>query len=229
MQPIVPQVYRIPLGIVNAFLIVSDGLTLIDSGVPGSEAKILHGVRALGYKPQDIHHILVTHCHWDHSGSLQALKKASGATAYMHPLEASMVRRGQAMRPAQPAPGWLNRLIVRLLQTRRSATTIPATEIEHQVSNEAELPIAAGIQPVLTPGHTAGHLAYFWPFHGGVLFVGDAASNLFGLGYSLIYEDLQQGQRSLASLAKLEFEVACFGHGPPIRRAAGRRFRQKWG
>lgn len=229
LHQIVPGVYRLPLGIVNVYLINHDGYTLIDTGVPGSEDRILAAVRLLGGKPEDIRHILITHCHWDHSGSLQALKKVSGATAYMHPLDATLVRLGQAMRPAQPGPGWLNHLAVRLFQAMRPATSIPAAEIEHEVSGEAELPLAGGIRPIYTPGHTAGHLAYLWPDQGGVLFVGDAASNLFGLGYSLIYEDLQLGQRSLASLASLDFKVACFGHGRPIRQDAARHFRQMWG
>ncbi len=34
---------------------------------------------------------------------------------------------------------------------------------------------------------------------------------------------------SLRHLCRYDFEVACFGHGPPIRRAAANRFRQRWG
>jgi len=229
LQTIVPGVYLVPLGIVNAYLIDQDGLTLIDTGVPASESRILEAVHSLGHQITDIQHILITHCHWDHSGSLQALKKASGAPAYMHPQDAAMVRLGQAMRPAQPSPGWLNRLAVRLFLTTRPATTIAAADIENEVNRETELPVAAGIRAIPTPGHTLGHLAFLWPHHGGVLFVGDAASNLFGLGYSLIYEDLSQGEHSLAYLASLNFNVVCFGHGRPVRHKAASRFQRRWG
>ncbi len=66
-------------------------------------------------------------------------------------------------------------------------------------------------------------MALLWPSHR-VLFVGDAAANMMGLGLSLGYEDLELGKRSLARLATLDFEVACFGHGAPIKRGASARF-----
>jgi len=75
----------------------------------------------------------------------------------------------------------------------------------------------------------AAQVAFLWPEQGGVLFAADAAANMLGLGYAPIYEDLEEGRASLAKLASLEFEVACFGHDRAIVAAAARRFRQKWG
>jgi hypothetical protein len=40
-------------------------------------------------------------------------------------------------------------------------------------------------------------------------------------------EDDGTTRASFAKLAGLDFEVACFGHGPPIRRRAAARFRRK--
>mgnify|MGYP000049352272 CR=1 FL=1 len=61
---VVPGVYQISLGFVNAFLLESDdGLILIDTGIPGSADKILGAISALGKQPADIHQILVTHLH----------------------------------------------------------------------------------------------------------------------------------------------------------------------
>jgi glyoxylase-like metal-dependent hydrolase (beta-lactamase superfamily II) len=39
----------------------------------------------------------------------------------------------------------------------------------------------------------------------------------------------ETGKRSLAKLAALDFDVACFGHGNPIVEGAADRFRKKWG
>jgi hypothetical protein len=52
---------------------------------------------------------------------------------------------------------------------------------------------------------------------------------MFGLGYSVIYEDVDEGMRTLAKFSELNFETACFGHGKPIKEAASARFRDKWG
>ena len=72
-------------------------------------------------------------------------------------------------------------------------------------------------------------LAFLWPRHGGLLFAADACATIFGLSLAPIYEDLDQGMQSLARLAALKFERACFGHGQPILAGADKRFHAKWG
>lgn len=226
VKRVVPGVYQIPLGFVNAFLIDAGDLTLIDTGVANSADRILDAVREIGRQPDDVGHILVTHCHADHSGSLAALQAATGAPAYMHAADAALVRQGQAGRPMEPAPGVIPWLVTTLLMRPRSMATEPA-EIEHAVADGEQLDVAGGLHAIHAPGHCAGQLAFLWPNHGGVLFVADAASNMFGrLGWSIVYEDLELGKQSLAKLAKHEFEVACFGHGRTITENAAERLRQ---
>ena len=99
------DVYEVPLDHVNAWLIDRDGLTLVDTGVPGSADKIVAAIRQLGKQPSDVRHILVTHAHPDHIGSLAVLKQATGARVYAHPLDAPIIRSGSGFRPLKPAPG----------------------------------------------------------------------------------------------------------------------------
>ncbi|MDQ2693379.1 MAG: MBL fold metallo-hydrolase, partial [Chloroflexota bacterium] len=100
VQQVVPGLYLINLGFVNAYLLQGhQGLTLVDTGVPGSADKILEAVSDLGKQPGDVKQILITHLHGDHVGSLAALKQATGAPAYMHPADATLVRQGQISRP----------------------------------------------------------------------------------------------------------------------------------
>ena len=49
-----------------------------------------------------------------------------------------------------------------------------------------------------------------------------------GLDYSIAYEDIEEGKRSLCKLAELEFNTAVFGHGKPIRENAAAQFRARW-
>jgi glyoxylase-like metal-dependent hydrolase (beta-lactamase superfamily II) len=85
---------------VNLFWIIDgNSVTLIDTGFKGSAEAILQGIAACGRRPEEVRDILVTHCHRDHAGSLAPLKSSAGATTYMHPLDAAMVRQGQTMRP----------------------------------------------------------------------------------------------------------------------------------
>jgi len=43
VQEVVPGLYRVPLGVVNAYLLVDGSVTVIDTGTPGSEDKIVYG------------------------------------------------------------------------------------------------------------------------------------------------------------------------------------------
>jgi glyoxylase-like metal-dependent hydrolase (beta-lactamase superfamily II) len=225
-RQITPGLWEVPIGFVNAFLLdTGDGLALIDTGLAGSAPKILDAVRSIGRQPAEIRHILVTHCHSDHAGGLAELKRLTGAPATMHPTDAAMVRQGKAIRPLRPAPGPINALVCRFLLPTAPTEVEPA-EIEHEVADGEALP--GGLRTIHVPGHCAGQLAFLWPEHGGVLIAADAAANVFGLALSPLYEDVAEGRRSLARLAALDFDIACFGHGKPIRSGASRRFGQKW-
>jgi glyoxylase-like metal-dependent hydrolase (beta-lactamase superfamily II) len=136
------------------------------------------------------------------------------------------VREGVFARPLERGPGLLRSGIVRLSSLRPAPRGEPIA-VEHEVNDGETLPYA-GLRAVHTPGHTAGHLALLLPRDGGVLFVGDAATNFARLSWGPIYEDVNEGRASLARLAALDFEVAAFAHGRAIRAHAGERFRARW-
>ena len=224
---IVQGLYVIPVGPVNTFLLQSsDGCTLIDSGLPGSTDKILQAIGELGKQPKDIRHIVLTHAHTDHIGSFAVLKMATAADAYMHPIDAAIATSGRGFRPMKAAPGLLTGIMFRLFV--RPVPSVDAASIEHLVGDGQQLPIAGGLTAIHVPGHCAGQLAFLWPQHGGVLFAADTCSNMMGLGWSLGYEDFDEGKRSLKKLAALDFHVACFGHGKAILQNAADKFKEKW-
>jgi glyoxylase-like metal-dependent hydrolase (beta-lactamase superfamily II) len=223
---VVPGLWEVKIIFVHAFLLdTADGLVLIDTGIPGSATKIADAIRSIGKQPSDVRHILVTHCHADHSGSLAELKRLTGATAYMHPVDAAMVREGKVGRPFYPSPGLLTAVLVRVMRFLAPTKVEPAA-IEHEIQDGDILP--GGLRAIHVPGHCAGQLAFLWPEHGGVLIAADVAGNVFGLKLSPVYEDLELGRQSLSKLSALDFEVACFGHGKVIQSGASRRFAEKW-
>jgi glyoxylase-like metal-dependent hydrolase (beta-lactamase superfamily II) len=217
----------ISAGPINMFLLESDdGCALIDTGLPGSADAISRAVAGLGKAPNAVRHILLTHAHPDHIGSLAAVKRATGASAYIHPADAPIATSGKGFRPLKAAPGMRNHVLFRLF-VRLDRMVEPAA-IDHQIEGGEQLPIAGGITAVHVPGHCAGQLVFLWGQHGGVLFAADACSNMMGLGWSLGYEDFEQGRKDLSTLSNLDFQVACFGHGKPILQNASRKFREKW-
>jgi len=223
---IVEGLWQINLGAVNAFLVDQGELTLIDTGLPKSEDKIVAAIESIGKKVTDLKHIIVTHCHPDHAGSVAALKRMSGARVYMHPTDAAMVRRGEAVRPMTPSPGLLRGLMYRLFIPKKPVPLEPCA-IDQEINDGTELPIAGGLKAIHIPGQCAGQVALLWPRRR-LLFAADACANMPTFGYALCYESLEDGKKSLRKLAALDFDVAVFGHGGPIRSGASAKFKEKW-
>ena len=226
VEEIVPGVHAIAMGYVNAFLIAGeDGLTLVDSGLPRRKDAILRGVARAGGQPADLKHILVTHHHIDHMGSLGELMAATGADSYVHRLDSPIVR-GDQPQPGPNPKSLLGRFAGPLIARFGPAATTAAVDVE--VADGDELAVAGGVRAVHTPGHTPGHLAFLLPQDGGVLFAGDAAANVIRLGLpiGMFTADREQAKESIGKLAALEFEVACFGHGRVLKGQANLRFRR---
>jgi glyoxylase-like metal-dependent hydrolase (beta-lactamase superfamily II) len=228
LAQIAPGVHLISLGVVNAYLLDGDELALVDTGTAADAQRIIAAIREHGREPAELRHILVTHCHPDHAGGLAALKRLTGAAAYMHPLAAAVVRGDEAARPMRAAPGLLNGILCKTFIPRQP-WKIPAAGVEHEVLDGDVIPVCGGIRAIHAPGHCAGQLAFHLMRGGGVLLAADAAANMARLDLMLAYENLEMGRRSLAKLAGFNFEVAGFGHGAPILGGAGARFRKKWG
>jgi glyoxylase-like metal-dependent hydrolase (beta-lactamase superfamily II) len=225
-KEVLPGVYQIGMGYVNAFLITGDdGLTLVDSGLPGKKDPILSAVARVGRQPADLKHILITHHHIDHMGSLGDLMEATGAKSYVHPLDSPIVR-GDRPQPGPNPASLLGKFAGPLLARFGPAPTTAPVDIE--VADGEELAIAGGIRALHTPGHTPGHLAFLLARDGGLLFAGDAAANVFRLGMpiGMFTADRQQAKESIRKLAALEFEVACFGHGRVLKGEANLKFRR---
>ena len=92
MMKVAEGVYRVPARAANAYLVEADnGLVLVDTGLPGSEKRILKAIEGLGRKPADVKLILLTHRHLDHIGSAAALKGAQLIKRADLPLAVSLV------------------------------------------------------------------------------------------------------------------------------------------
>ncbi len=228
IEEIFPHIYAIPLGYVNAFMLEEeDGLTLIDAGLRGNERGIWKAIARIERKPSDVNHVLVTHHHADHVGSQAAVKKASGAEAYVHPLDAPIVA-GEKPRPAANRASNTGRIFGRIIE-RLPANNPAPVSADHEINAGDELPMGGGVRVIHTPGHTAGHVSFLVEGHGGVLFAGDAAANLrgrFGRPLLMFTDDMGEVKKSMRKLAALEFDTACFGHGRILKGKANVSFRR---
>ena len=78
------EALRVNLGFVNAYVLVrGKEAAVVDTGTPNNASKIADVVRTAGLGWDAVHHVILTHHHPDHIGSVgEVLAAAAKATAY---------------------------------------------------------------------------------------------------------------------------------------------------
>jgi glyoxylase-like metal-dependent hydrolase (beta-lactamase superfamily II) len=222
MEEITQNVFAVGFAYVNAFVITDAGVVLVDSGLPKKGSKLRRAIsEAAGRSLGDV---LITHHHQDHVGSLAAIAP-DGVTVWAHPADAGVIR-GDAPPPHPESRNALDRFGVRMVE--RFAPKAPPARVDREIADGQQIPVGDGFVAYHTPGHTAGHVSFIYPSKR-VLFVGDAAANMFGkLGppFGLYSEDHAAVRASIAKIAALDFDVACFGHGRVLKGNACVAFRK---
>ncbi|MEU8487246.1 MBL fold metallo-hydrolase [Streptomyces sp. NPDC048641] len=204
-----------------------DELTLVDAGAAGAGAEIADAVRALGRDPREVRRIVVTHFHEDHAGGAGEFAALSGAQVWAHPLDAPFVR-GERQGPAPVFEDWERPLHAEALKLLPPQPTDPVLPCEvRELTDGDVLDFGGGARVVAVPGHTDGSIALHLPHHG-VLFTGDAvaASPLDGQVVLGVFNlDRRRAVDSFRTLAALDSDVACFGHGDPVTSGAAAALR----
>jgi glyoxylase-like metal-dependent hydrolase (beta-lactamase superfamily II) len=212
---ILDNVYAISLRFVNVYLIRSDeGLALIDTGIPGSEKKIITEIGKAGWSIRDLKKIFITHSDPDHSGSIAALKSASGARVFASRQEALAISKGESSRK-NTRKGLFNILRSLLVKLMRVA---PVT-VDEIIKEGDEYPILGGLKVLETSGHTPGHCS-FYSSSFGVLFCGDSAvsaSNGLHPSRPDFTWNREKAMTSYERQVLLKPLIVCCGHGPVLR------------
>ncbi len=218
MEEIAPGIDQIGFGYVNAFAL-DGGRALIDSGPWKNGRRVM---RALGDGTnRSLHDILITHHHIDHVGPLHRF--SDGVTVWAHPADAAVIR-GDVRAPTPASRSAVERAGVWAVE-HLGPKRAPA-RVDRELADGEEVPVGDGLIAFHTPGHTAGHVSFLMPSKR-VLFVGDAAANYLGrLGppVGLYNENHEDVRKSIARIAALDFDIACFGHGRVLNGNACARF-----
>ena len=215
---IVDNVFLIPGIMANPYLIAEkDGLTLIDTGLPGSHKMILSYIARLGKTPRDLKRIILTHSDLDHVGGLGALHKASGARTFASQIEAQAIALGRSSKAL--SSGRRSSLVRRIFTIIIRSKPLVVDEI---VEDGQVLPVLGGLHVLDTAGHSPGHISLFAP-SSSVLFCGDA---MVGTGEGLrgsrpqMTWNAEIAAEAVKRQAALSPRIVCPGHGPVVIDAA---------
>ena len=219
---IIDNVYIVPGVMANSYILVdADGLTIIDTGLPRSEKKILAYVASLGKSVSDVKRIILTHSDLDHVGGLAALQKATGARTYASKIEAEFIAEGKSSRPIQSSRLSLRRILFALMRPFFKATPFQVDEI---ITDGQMLPALGGLRVVDTAGHTPGHISLFAPA-AGILFCGDSMvtdeNGIHGSRSGLTWDEAKARDAEKRQ-ATLGAHIVCSGHGPVVMEAEGK-------
>ena len=228
---IAPGVYSMEQqkgGHVHAFLL-DDGaeLTVIDTLFDTDAVRIIERIRGIGRSVEDLKHIVLTHAHRSHLGGLATLKELSGATVYSHEWEADIVAGERTAQPVTPVPMRPIRTYWRVYYLQLGAALGRGKHPPCPVDATLEDGDTVGpVRVIHTPGHTPGHLAFWWPERR-VLFAGDAIATYpeFGPGWPAFTLNPTQHRVSLRRMADLDADVLAVGHGDPITAGSAERMR----
>ena len=214
MQTVVDDLYWIDLNSVNVYLWTGEnGPTLIDTGLPWTYDKLVHELATAGVNPTDLQRIVLTHADLDHIGGLKQLREVSDAPICSHAVEAAYIQGEKTKSPSPTAIGFVMRPIYSLINRRYRPG---ASRVEELLVEGRTLP--EGFQVIHMPGHAPGQIALYHADRS-VLITGDALTHRNakpGLPPSIFTPNMDAAIESLQKFKKLEYEVACFGHGPPI-------------
>jgi len=232
-------VIRVPLSIVNAYLVGPSragdrGWVLVDAGLSFSSGAIVAAAaNAFGAKSRPAA-IVLTHGHFDHVGSLEALAEAWDTPVYAHQLEMPYLTGRADYPPPDPAVGggamaWLSPLYSRRgLNLGNRVRPLPDGGV---------VPCMPGWRWIHTPGHTPGHVSLFRDTDR-VLIAGDAfvttkQESFFAALFkpevvhgppAYFTSDWDAARSSVRTVAQLSPDVAATGHGVPMR---GNRLRRE--
>lgn len=160
------EMNRIPMGMRCLLIEHADELVLIDTGSGNKETPKFHsiyaienegadgrtaledGIRAAGFKPEDVTLVINTHLHFDHAGG-NTYRNAEGHIAASFPNARYTVQRGEM--------DWATNTNERTAASYFAANWNAIVEAGRMQLTEGSTDILPGISVHLTPGHTPYH------------------------------------------------------------------------
>lgn len=196
-----------PQGVASVLITSTRGHILIDGGTPKSAATIIAHIRRLGFRPEEIKTILVSHAHVDHAGGVAQLQRLSGATVLTSPGARPVLESGK---PDMGDP-----------QFGALPDMEPVVNVKTVRDGEVVTVGPLAVKAHYTPGHTQGGITWTWTAvepAGAMHMVYADSLNAFGLhgfrysGNARYPSAKADIERSIARVAALPCDILVSAH-----------------
>jgi glyoxylase-like metal-dependent hydrolase (beta-lactamase superfamily II) len=168
---------------------------LVDAGCGHATGRLFENIAKCGVDPQEIKYLLITHCHYDHTGGAAAVKKRTGAEIIAHRLDAAFLESGDN---TVTAAGWYGE-------------EITPFKVDRKLAGSSEEITLGGrkIEAIHIPGHSPGSVVFLTESDGlKVLF----AQDVHGPLDSSFLSNPADYQKSLKTLLDIGADILCEGH-----------------
>ncbi len=244
MQEIAERFYRITLPMpfrlqhVQIYALVHQGrVTLFDTGMnsPEAFAKLERSLADLGCSIRDVERIYITHHHTDHVGMAGRIRRESGAeilfseTSRLYIREnANQERLVRVLRDFYAVHGLPEKALSMMskLMAHFRNSQVPFDPDSCPALMESHSVYGRPVRVYQTPGHTRGHVVFFFPEEG-ILLSGDhvlpdITPNLSPDLFDPEFRVLRSFLASLREISTLPVKRIWPAHGEPFSNLTGR-------
>lgn len=173
----------------------ADRAALVDAGCGYSQSQLFQNIEACGVFLDRIDYLLITHCHFDHTGGAQAVRDRTGCKIVAHELESRFLEEGDQ----------------RVTAAKWYGAYLEPFQVDEKLKGERrDLWVGQKrVEAIHVPGHSPGSVVYVTESEGlKVLFGQDVHGPL---DPSLL-SNREDYRRSLKLLLSLQADVLCEGH-----------------
>jgi glyoxylase-like metal-dependent hydrolase (beta-lactamase superfamily II) len=199
---ITPEVYQVGgQGFTSAddaaiyLIALEDQAVLIDSGCGHATDLLLANIEATGTPLDTIRQLLLTHCHFDHTGGASTLRRRLKCSVVAHTLDAQAIETGD---PVVSAAKWYG-------------DHLSPCVVDRKLDKPNEI-IQVGtrtIEVIHIPGHSPGSVAYLFESGGQrILF----AQDVHGPLHPDLRSNAEDYQASLHRMLDVDADILCEGH-----------------
>lgn len=178
------------------YLIHSGGrAALVDAGCGYSQSQLFQNIEACGVPLDRVEYLLITHCHFDHTGGARGVKDRTGCKIVAHEKEAAFLEEGDQR---VTAAKWYGAVL----------TPFQVDVKLHGGRQDVWLG-QKRIEALHVPGHSPGSVVYVMESEGLKILFGQ---DVHGPLDASLLSNREDYQRSLKLLLSLQADVLCEGH-----------------